>query len=66
MSALMTVKEVAQYLKVDPWTIYNWIRDDKIPAIRIVGSWRFKKQDIDKWLRAQTSFHKTQESKVGI
>lgn len=47
---LMTVEEVAKYLKVEQSTIYTWAKEGKIPAIKIGRFWRFKKEDIDKWL----------------
>lgn len=47
---LMTVEEVAKYLKVEQSTIYTWAKIGKIPAIKISRFWRFKKEDIDKWL----------------
>ena len=46
----MTVEEVAKYLKVEQSTIYTWAKIGKIPAIKIGRFWRFKKEDIDKWL----------------
>ena len=48
--ALMTIEEVAQYLRVKKRTIYEWLKSGKIPAIKAVGQWRFKKDKIDAWL----------------
>ncbi len=48
--SLMTVEEVAKYLKVEESTIYTWARKGKIPAIKVGHFWRLKKEDIDKWL----------------
>ena len=48
--ALMTIEEVAQYLRVKKRTIYEWLKTGKIPAIKAVGQWRFKKDKIDAWL----------------
>ncbi len=47
---LMTIEEVASYLRVKKRTIYEWIKKGKIPAIKAVGQWRFKRQQIDSWL----------------
>ena len=47
---LMTVEEVAKYLKVEESTVYTWAKLRKIPAIKIGRFWRFKKEDIDRWL----------------
>ena len=46
----MTITELAGYLKVTRRTIYEWLKDRKIPAIKLVGQWRFKKDKIDEWL----------------
>ena len=48
--ALMTIEEVAEYLRVKKRTIYQWVREGKIPAIKTVGQWRFKRDKIDAWL----------------
>lgn len=47
---LMTIEEVADYLRVKKRTVYDWLKKQKIPAIKAVGQWRFKKEKIDAWL----------------
>ena len=47
---LMTIEEVADYLRVKKRTIYEWVKKGKIPAIKTVGQWRFKKDKIDAWI----------------
>jgi len=47
---LMTIEELVDYLKVSRRTIYEWLKTNKIPAIKLVGQWRFKKDKIDAWL----------------
>jgi excisionase family DNA binding protein len=46
---IMTLEEVAQYLRLKPQTIYTWAQEKKIPAAKIGREWRFKKSIIDKW-----------------
>ena len=46
---IMTLEEVAAYLKVKPQTIYSWAQEKKIPAAKIGKEWRFKKSLIDEW-----------------
>lgn len=53
-SELMTVDDLADYLKVRPRTIYDWLKHNKIPALRLIGQWRFKKDRIDAWLETKT------------
>ena len=49
MDDIMTLEEVAKYLKVKRQTIYNWAQAGKIPAAKIGKEWRFRKSVIDKW-----------------
>lgn len=48
---VMTVIDVADYLKVHPMTIYKYVREGKIPAFKIGTSWRIKKDSIEKWMK---------------
>lgn len=49
-SGLMTIEDLAGYLKVTRRTIYDWLKHNKIPAVKLVGQWRFKKDRIDAWI----------------
>jgi excisionase family DNA binding protein len=49
MDEIMTIEEVATYLKLKPQTIYTWAQKGKIPAAKLGKEWRFKKSVIDKW-----------------
>ena len=46
---IMTLEEVADYLRVKPQTIYTWAQEKKIPAAKLGKEWRFKKSMIDRW-----------------
>jgi len=48
-SDIMTLEEVASYLRVKPQTIYTWAQDRRIPAAKLGKEWRFKKSIIDEW-----------------
>lgn len=52
---LMTIEEVARYLKVKKRTVYDWLKKGKIPAFKIVGQWRFRRTKIDNWLEREMS-----------
>ena len=54
-----TAEEVAQYLKLHPYTVRRLAREKKIPAFRVGGQWRFRKDDIDKWSRSYPFSDKT-------
>jgi len=53
-NAIMTIREVADYLKVTERTIYRLAGAKHIPAFKVGGSWRFSKADIDGWIREQS------------
>lgn len=48
-----TVDEVAEALKLHPYTIRRLSREKKIPAFKVGGQWRFKKSKIIAWLEKQ-------------
>ncbi|MFH1412358.1 MAG: helix-turn-helix domain-containing protein, partial [Candidatus Omnitrophota bacterium] len=50
---VMTVEEVADYLKMKVVTIYKHAQAGKIPAFKVGSKWRFKKDTIDKWIEKQ-------------
>ena len=53
MTAVMTLKEVAEYLKMKEVTIYKHAQEGKIPGFKVGSKWRFKKETIDKWIEDQ-------------
>ena len=54
-NAIMTIGEVAGYLKVTERTIYRLSQAKKIPAFKVGGMWRYMRVDIDAWIARQTS-----------
>ena len=53
MSRLIDVDELAEYLKLQKQTIYNWLHQGKISGIKVVGVLRFDPRDIDSWLKSR-------------
>jgi excisionase family DNA binding protein len=47
---LLTIEQVATYLKVDKFTVYRLVAKRKLPAFKVGNQWRFKRQTIDAWL----------------
>jgi excisionase family DNA binding protein len=47
---ILTVKEVAEYLKLAQKTVYKLAANNQIPAFKVGNSWRFKKTDIEEWI----------------
>jgi len=52
---ILTLKEVAEYLKVTDRTIYRLAGAKRIPAFKVGGTWRFSRADIDAWIRRQSA-----------
>jgi excisionase family DNA binding protein len=48
--AILTIREVAEYLKVTEKTVYGLAQKGKIPGFKVGGQWRFKREDIDQWI----------------
>ena len=51
---ILTIKQVADYLKVTERTIYRLAAAKKIPAFKVGGTWRFRATDIDGWIADQS------------
>jgi excisionase family DNA binding protein len=47
---LLTTAQVAEYLKVDKFTVYRLVTQKNIPAFKVGNQWRFSKDMIDAWL----------------
>jgi excisionase family DNA binding protein len=47
---LLTIDQVAAYLKVDKFTVYRLVAKRKLPAFKVGNQWRFKRKTIDDWL----------------
>ncbi len=49
MKDVLTLEEVAQYLRVHPTTIYRLLKKQQIPAFKVGSDWRFNLASIDRW-----------------
>lgn len=47
---IMTIEELAEYLKISKETLYKMVQKNEIPASKIGNQWRFQKSKIDSWL----------------
>jgi excisionase family DNA binding protein len=47
----LSVEEIAQYLGISKDTVYTWISSKKMPAQKIGRLWKFKKDEVDEWVR---------------
>jgi len=51
---ILTLDEVAAYLKAGKRTIYRLAASGEIPAFKLGGTWRFRKSDLDRWIAGRT------------
>ncbi|HLW69128.1 MAG TPA: helix-turn-helix domain-containing protein [Candidatus Binataceae bacterium] len=49
MAHVMTLEEVASYLRVHPSTIYRLLKKRQLPAFKVGSDWRFNLESIDRW-----------------
>ena len=47
---ILTLKEVAEYLKLAEKTAYRLAAEGKLPGFKVGGSWRFQREDVQKWI----------------
>ena len=52
---VLTVREIAAYLRVHPTTVYRLIKKGALPAFRVGSDWRFNIEAVDKWRMQQES-----------
>jgi excisionase family DNA binding protein len=55
LTDVMTVSEVAEYLRVNPQTVYRKAKAGELPAVRIGRAIRFRKAELDEWMKAFTT-----------
>lgn len=64
-SEILTIKEVADFLKVTERTIYRLAAAKQIPAFKVGGSWRFSQTDIAEWIKQQAVDDRTTQKTPG-
>ena len=48
----LSVEEMAAYLGVKRYTIYKWIERKNMPAHKVGSLWKFRKEEVDEWVRS--------------
>ena len=48
----LSVDGIVEYIGVSRDTIYSWLREGKMPCHRAGHLWKFKRAEVDQWLRA--------------
>lgn len=59
---ILTIQEVASYLKLNEKTAYRLASEGKLPGFKVGGSWRFKRLDLEKWIEEQKITRKNNEN----
>jgi excisionase family DNA binding protein len=49
--SIMTIGELAEYLKIPKSTVYKLAQEGKIPCQKVGRQWRFHREAIDNWIR---------------
>ena len=62
MDQLMTIEEVAQYMRVSRFTIYRLVKSRCIPGTKIGRQWRFQKEEIDRWVKDQSQWDRSRSA----
>ncbi|HAT3986267.1 TPA: helix-turn-helix domain-containing protein [Legionella pneumophila] len=50
---IMLIKDLANYLKIAEKTAYRFASEGKIPGFKVGAAWRFRKSEIDQWIKNQ-------------
>ncbi|MBR6143643.1 MAG: PTS sugar transporter subunit IIA [Treponema sp.] len=64
--SILTIEEVAKYLRVSERTVYDWAQRGEIPSGKIGAVWRFKKAEIEKWVNERLSSSKAAPADIKI
>jgi excisionase family DNA binding protein len=72
MAELMTLREVARYLRLSDQTLYKMVEQGRVPALKAGTRWRFRKDEIDNWMRRKAKgvrrarvIHRTAATRLG-
>ena len=55
LNDVLTVSEVARYLRVNPQTVYRKAKAGQLPAVRIGRAIRFRRTELEDWLKGLSS-----------
>lgn len=56
---ILTIQELAEYLKLNEKTAYRLAGEGKLPGFKVGGSWRFKRKDLDAWIEDNKKYLKS-------
>ena len=50
---ILTIRELSAYLKMAEKTLYRLVAEGSVPGFKVGGAWRFRKAEIDRWIKQQ-------------
>ena len=53
MSELLTIKEAARYLRMNPLTVYRLAINGQVPAVKVRRHWKVHQDTLEAWLRPE-------------
>jgi excisionase family DNA binding protein len=56
---VMTVREVAVFLRLHPATVYRLLKTHRLPGFKLGSDWRFSRQAIETWVKESCALHKS-------
>lgn len=59
----LSVEEICDYLGIKRDTVYKWINEKSMPAHRMGRLWKFKKDEVDEWVKAGGASDRSEEKK---
>jgi len=48
----LSVDEIATYLGIQRETVYTWIANNNMPAHKVGRLWKFRKEELDEWVKS--------------
>ena len=51
----LSVDEIGKHLGVSSDTVYRWIGEKQMPAHRMGRLWKFKKDEVDEWVKSTSN-----------
>ena len=61
----LAVDEIAAYLGIKRGTVYKWIAEKRMPAHRMGRFWKFRKEEVDEWVKSGGADDAREERKQG-
>ena len=61
----LSVEEIAEYLGIKRDTVYKWINRKSMPAHKVGRLWKFRKDEVDEWIRQDNTDQRSASQREG-